>query len=241
MAGFIDEEKIFSALEKKPSEEEALSVINKSLDLKGLSLDEAAVLINSSSEKVLSALFEASKKVKEKIYGKRLVLFAPLYLSNECVNNCLYCAFRKDNENLNRSTLSMKQIQDEVLALESQGQKRLLLVAGEHSSSANIDFLEKAIQTVYETKKDKGEIRRVNVNVAPLSLEDFKRLKKAGIGTYQLFQETYHFDTFKKMHPSGPKSDYLTRLNAIDTAQEAGIDDVGIGALFGLLASCFFL
>ncbi|MFQ5406340.1 MAG: [FeFe] hydrogenase H-cluster radical SAM maturase HydG [Candidatus Micrarchaeia archaeon] len=236
MTGFVDEEKITRVLmqSQNASKQEALGIIDESLNLKGLSLEQASVLINSSSEKVLRNLFEAAKTVKEKIYGKRLVLFAPLYLSNQCVNNCLYCSFRKDNSQLKRSTLSVQQIREEVVALEKQGQKRLLLVAGESPIASNIDYLEKAIDAVYQTRFDKGQIRRVNVNVAPLSVENFKRLKKAGIGTYQLFQETYHFKTFKKMHSTGPKSNYLNRLNAMDRAQEAGIDDVGIGALFGL-------
>ncbi|MEM4368023.1 MAG: [FeFe] hydrogenase H-cluster radical SAM maturase HydG, partial [Candidatus Anstonellales archaeon] len=148
--------------------------------------------------------------------------------------NCLYCGFRKDNKELKRKTLTMEELRREIEILISEGHKRVLLVAGEDLRHTNIDYLEKAIKTVYETKVSNGEIRRLNINVAPLSLENFKRLKKAKIGTYQLFQETYHCETYKKMHPQGPKADYLKRLYAMDLAQQAGIDDVGIGVLFGL-------
>ncbi|MEW6329321.1 MAG: [FeFe] hydrogenase H-cluster radical SAM maturase HydG, partial [Candidatus Micrarchaeota archaeon] len=191
-------------------------------------------LLQTSDSEVIRKLFTAAKEVKEAIYGSRLVLFAPLYLSNYCVNNCLYCGFRQDNKALVRKMISTDELRKEVEALLDEGHKRLLLVAGEDPNLTGIDYFEKAIETVYSTKKGRGEIRRVNINVAPLSLEHFKRLKAAKIGTYQLFQETYHAETYKKMHPSGPKSKYFLRLNAIDLAQEAGIDDVGIGALFGL-------
>lgn len=240
---FIEEEKIQKLLsEKKFSEKEFSEILEKALNLKGLSLEETALLLNLDVEKnsdEMQKLFSTAKKVKEKIYGSRLVLFAPLYLSNFCENNCLYCAFRKDNKELIRRTLNLEEIEKETSELLKQGQKRLLLVTGEHSE-VGIDFLEKAIQKIYGVKIERngkaiGEIRRVNVNCAPLSLDEFKRLKSFGIGTYQLFQETYHSETFKKVHPpETKKSNYEKRLFAMDLAQKAGIDDIGIGVLFGL-------
>ena len=235
MNNFINEDKIFNILEETEtsSEQRAEPIINKSLELKGLSPEEAAVLLNCEEKVVLNRIFETAKQIKETIYGNRLVLFAPLYLSNRCVNNCLYCGFRKENLNTETRFLDAKEIRKETKALISQGHKRLLIVSAEDPVS-NIDYLEEAIKTVYDTKEGNGDIRRVNINVAPMGVKDFKRLKDTGIGTYQLFQETYHRDTYNQMHTSGPKSDYLKRLYACDLAQNAGIDDVGIGALFGL-------
>lgn len=226
--------KEIESLVKLSDEAKAESIISKSLELKGLSQEEAAILLNVKNPKLLEKMFAAARRIKESIYGKRLVFFAPLYLTNACVNDCLYCGFRASNKNLKRKVLTQAEIKEEALALIKEGHKRLLLVAGEHPIFSNISYLESAIETVYSAKYRNGEIRRVNVNVAPLSVPDFRRLKSAGIGTYQLFQETYHKETYKKMHPLGPKSDYDYRISAMDRAQEAGIDDVGIGALFGL-------
>jgi len=209
-------------------------IIEKSIDAKGLSLKESTALLNITSTELLDELYHTAKQVKEKIYGNRLVLFAPLYVTNLCVNNCLYCAFRKDNKDLKRKTLSLKEIEEEARYLVLQGQKRILLVAGEHPKKANIEFIGEAINRIYSINIDGNNIRRLNVNTAPLSLKEFKELKDFGIGTYQCFQETYRYSTYKKMHPDGPKSDYAWRLYAMDRALQAGIDDVGIGALFGL-------
>ncbi len=231
---FINEKEIEEMLSISAGDTRAEEIISKSLDLKGLSQGETAALLNVKNRKILEKMFAAARKIKEMIYGKRLVFFAPLYLTNSCVNDCLYCSFRAPNKNLRRKILTPEEIKNETLALIKEGQKRLLLVAGEHPVSSNISYLENAIRAVYGTKDGKGEIRRVNVNVAPMSVGDFRKLKSAGIGTYQLFQETYHRKTYEKMHPSGPKSDYSYRLDAMDRAQLAGIDDVGIGALFGL-------
>ena len=209
-------------------------IIEKSSDAKGLSLKESTALLNITSTEPLDELYHTAKQVKEKIYGNRLVLFAPLYVTNLCVNNCLYCAFRKDNKDLKRKTLSLKEIEEEARYLVLQGQKRILLVAGEHPKKANIEFIGEAINRIYSINIDGNNIRRLNVNTAPLSLKEFKELKDFGIGTYQCFQETYRYSTYKKMHPDGPKSDYAWRLYAMDRALQAGIDDVGIGALFGL-------
>ncbi len=234
--GIINAREIEKMLEteREPSEKEVEMIVEKAKKAKGLSQEEAAALLNVSEKKSVQKMLKAAREIKESIYGNRIVLFAPLYLSNECSNNCLYCAFRMENKELPRKTLTMQEIRREVSALEAQGHKRLLLVAGEHPAKTGIEYLEEAIQAVYSVKNARGEIRRVNVNAAPMAVEEFERLKNAGIGTYQLFQETYHPKTYAEMHISGPKSDYGWRLTGMDRAQEAGIDDVGIGALFGL-------
>jgi 2-iminoacetate synthase len=233
---FINETYINSLLQDDSLFNEALqkNIINKALDAQGLTLKDSAALLKINSPDLLDKLYHAAKKVKEKIYGNRLVIFAPLYVTNLCVNNCLYCAFRKDNRELPRKTLTLKEIEEETRYLVLQGQKRILLVAGEHPKKANIEFIGKAIKRIYSINFNGNNIRRLNVNTAPLSIDDFKMLKSFGIGTYQCFQETYHFETYKKMHPDGPKSDYAWRLYAMDRAIQAGIDDVGIGSLFGL-------
>lgn len=233
---FLKEEKLFTLLKKakSASPKETEEIIKKSLKLKGLLPEETAILLQCKDRETVQKIYRTARAVKEAIYGKRLVLFAPLYITNYCVNNCQYCGFRTDNKKLKRKRLSLKEIEEEIKILLNEGHKRILLVAGEDPQTSGIDFLEKAISTVYSVKQGRGEIRRLNVNVAPMSVKDFKRLKKTGIGTYQLFQETYHFETYKKMHPHGPKADYKGRLYAMHRAEEAGIDDVGIGALFGL-------
>lgn len=234
--GFVDEEKIRALLEAARSvgRERALEVVAKARDCKGLDLEELAILLQAENEEVIGSIYEAALYVKNAIYGRRMVFFAPLYVSNVCANNCLYCGFRKDNQGLVRRVLSVEEIRREVEILLSEGHKRVLLVAGEHPTLSGIDYIEQAVGAVYDTTLENASIRRVNVNCAPLSVTDFKRLKDTAIGTYQCFQETYHLATYKQMHPSGPKADYLWRLLAPDRAMEAGIDDIGIGALFGL-------
>lgn len=233
---FINEEYIYSLLgdEKLNDKSFQASVIEKAKEAKGLTLKESASLLNITDPELIDEMLHTAKEVKEKIYGNRLVVFAPLYVTNRCVNNCLYCAFRRDNKDLTRVTLTIDEIREETKHLVKQGQKRVLLVAGEHPKESALDFIEKACKTIYDVNINGGNIRRLNINTAPLSVEDFKRLKTFEIGTYQCFQETYHYDTYTKMHPSGPKADYSFRLHAMDRAIEAGIDDVGIGALFGL-------
>lgn len=233
---FINEEYIQSLLDDKTlfNEELQLEVIEKAKETKGLTLKDAAALLNISNPEILAILYETAKKIKERIYGNRLVLFAPLYLTNQCVNNCLYCAFRRDNRELKRRTLTLDEIGEETEFLIKQGHKRILVVAGEHPKKSALDYVGKAINKIYSYNLDGNNIRRVNVNTAPLSLEDFKTLKSFQIGTYQCFQETYHYKTYLKMHPSGPKRDFAWRLFAMDRALQADIDDVGIGALFGL-------
>ena len=237
MHDFIDDNHIQTILDqaKNPDPLRVREIIDKAYELKGLAPEEVAVLLQTEDEELIGAILQAAHKIKEDIYGNRLVLFAPLYVANHCSNNCLYCGFRRDNKELNRVALTTQQIQREVEVLQREGHKRLLMLCGEHPSRSSLDYFMEAIETAYATKTEKGgEIRRINVELAPLDIEDYRRLKKTGIGTYLLFQETYHHETYKTMHPSGPKKDYVTRLTAMHRAQEGGIDDVGLGALFGL-------
>jgi 2-iminoacetate synthase len=233
---FINESLLYSLINDASLKNKSLQqdIIIKSQEAKGLSLKESAALLNIDSPEILEQLYHTAKEIKEKIYGNRLVLFAPLYLTNVCVNNCLYCAFRRDNKELKRKTLSMDEIENEVKYLVSQGHKRILLVAGEHPKKDYLEYVGEATETVYKVNINNGNIRRVNINTAPLSVDEFKILKSFKIGTYQCFQETYHYETYKLMHPDGPKSDYAWRLYSMDRALQAGIDDVGIGSLFGL-------
>jgi 2-iminoacetate synthase len=236
MEKFIDENEIISALDANKSNIDGIvrGIIERAKELKGLNLYETAALLQCNDPALVSQMYGAAREIKEKIYGNRLVLFAPLYVTNKCVNNCLYCGFRTDNKELQRKQLDTEDIRKETEMLLSEGHKRLLLVAGEDPSKKGIIYAVEAIRTVYEARFRNSRIRRANINIAPLSVDDFKILKETGIGTYQCFQETYNEETYKKMHPSGPKKDYLWRLFAMDRAMEAGIEDVGIGALFGL-------
>lgn len=209
-------------------------VLNKAAEMKGLDLADVVVLTTVSDPELLSGLFSTAKSVKEQIYGRRLVIFAPLYISNLCSNDCLYCAFRVRNREINRRALSQEEIAREVRILEDQGHKRILMVAGESYPQEGFEYILKSIETIYETARGNSEIRRVNVNIAPLTVDEFKMLGEAGIGTYQIFQETYHRGTYARMHRAGRKRDYDWRITAIDRAMEAGIDDVGVGVLFGL-------
>lgn len=209
-------------------------ILSKAKELKGLDFKDIAALSTIDTPEDMSALFETAKEIKEIIYGRRMVIFAPLYISNLCQNECLYCAFRATNPDIKRRALNQEEIANEVRILIEQGHKRVLLVAGESYPRQGFQYVLDAIETVYATKSGNGEIRRVNVNVAPLTLEEFKQLKDAQIGTYQLFQETYRRNTYSKVHVCGQKADYDWRITAMDRAIEAGIDDVGIGVLFGL-------
>lgn len=209
-------------------------VLAKAAEHKGLEPRDVAALASVSDPELLHELFETARKVKQEIYGSRLVLFAPLYVSNLCSNECLYCAFRARSQAVKRRALSQEEIARETRILVEQGHKRILLVAGEAYPKEGLQYVLDAVQTIYNTRSGRGEIRRVNVNIAPLSTDEFRRLKGAHIGTYQLFQETYHRETYARMHVAGPKRDYDFRITAMDRAMEAGIDDVGIGVLFGL-------
>jgi 2-iminoacetate synthase len=234
---FIDDNHIQNILDQtiNPDPLRVREVIDKAYELKGLTPEEVAVLLQTEDEDLIGAILQPAHKIKQDIYGNRLVLFAPLYVANHCSNNCLYCGFRRDNKELHRVALTLDQIRKEVEVLEREGHKRLLMLCGEHPSRSSLDYFIEAIETAYATKMEKGgEIRRINVELAPLDVDEFRRLKKTGIGTYLLFQETYHHETYLKMHPTGPKRDYVKRLTAMHLAQEAHIDDVGLGALFGL-------
>ncbi|WP_421920311.1 [FeFe] hydrogenase H-cluster radical SAM maturase HydG [Marinifilum sp.] len=234
MKPFIDEDEIWDMLnEADTSKENVRRIIQKSLDKNRLSLPETAVLLQTEDPELIEEIKEGARTLKEKVYGDRIVIFAPLYIGNKCTNNCTYCGFRASNKKQIRTTLTHKQIKSDVKALEDNGQKRLILVYGEHPMY-DADFIADSVRTVYEVKSGHGEIRRVNINAAPLDIEGYKKVKEAGIGTYQIFQETYHREAYSKYHLSGKKADFDWRLTGLDRAQEALIDDVGIGALFGL-------
>lgn len=235
-ADFINEQKIWDALKKKktPDNKKIREIFAKALEMKGLDIDDVATLTGISDPLLLTELFQKANQVKETIYGKRLVLFAPLYISNLCSNECLYCAFRATNKNIVRNALTQEQIAREVEILISKGHKRILLVAGEAYPKQGFQYVLDSVRTIYSVKSEHGEIRRVNVNVAPLTQTEFTQLKNEGIGTYQIFQETYHRETYGKVHKGGKKRDYNWRIWSLHRAMEAGIDDVGIGVLFGL-------
>lgn len=235
---FIIDSDILEAIEqgKEKAKDEVYvkRLLNKALECKGLTYKEGAVLINVKDENILNDIYKAAKTIKEKIYGKRIVLFAPLYISSYCVNNCRYCGYKCSNNNFGRDKLTMDEIAEEIKVLESLGHKRLALEAGEDDVNCSLDYVLESIKKIYSLKFDNGSIRRVNVNIAATTVENYKRLKEAQIGTYILFQETYHKETYEKMHPTGPKSDYNYHTTAMDRARMAGIDDVGIGVLYGL-------
>lgn len=232
---FIDEDRINDLISKKSAGNEKINeILTKALNAKGLTLEESAVLLNIEDDEALEKLFKTAKIIKEKIYGKRIVLFAPLYAANVCTNNCVYCAFRRDNKNIERRVLTPAEVVEEAKAIMRMGHKRILLLTGEDYKETGLDYLQEIMERIYKTKELNGEIRRINVNIAPLSVDDFKRLNSFGIGTYQLFQETYHKETYIEMHPAGRKANYEWRVEAMDRALEAGLNDVGIGPLFGL-------
>lgn len=236
LKSFIERDKIYNLIfeaEKKPQKDKIDKILEKSLLLKGLDLDEVSILLNVEDEETIFKIQQTASKVKQLIYGKRLVIFAPLYIGNVCSNNCLYCAFRKDNKNLKRAILTFEQIEQETLSLLKQGHKRILMLCGE-SSENNLDYFCEAVNRVYAQSYNGNNIRRINVEIAPLDVDGFKKLHESEIGTYVCFQETYDEVLYKKYHPTGPKSDFLHRLYVMDRAMQAGIDDVGIGVLFGL-------
>ena len=232
---FIDEDRFFKLLEPRPVDDKGVeAIIQKSLGKEALTLEETAALLRAEDRSSVERIFEGAKTLKRNVYGNRIVLFAPLYIGSECINDCRYCAFRRSNPNALRRTLSKEEVYQQVAALEERGHKRLILVFGEHPRY-DAEFIADTVRTVYETKKGHGEIRRVNINAAPLDIEGYRLVKEAGIGTYQIFHESYHHDTYAKYHPKGTrKADYLYRLDGLNRAMEAGCDDVGIGSLFGL-------
>jgi 2-iminoacetate synthase len=234
MKPFIDPNEIWEFLHNSVATPVRVrEIIAKSLDKNRLTLEETAVLINATDPVLIEEIRQGAKTLKEKVYGQRIVLFAPLYIGNYCTNNCAYCGFKNSNAVIRRTTLSSEELVDQVKALEDAGQKRLILVYGEHPKY-DAKFIADTVRIVYGVKSGPGEIRRVNINAAPMDIDGFRIIKDARIGTYQIFQETYHEETYAKVHLGGIKRNYEWRLTALDRAQEAGIDDVGIGALFGL-------
>lgn len=234
MKPFIDPDEIWGIINETKSDKESVrAVIAKSLDKQRLTMRETAILINATGPELIEEIKEGARELKKRVYGNRIVLFAPLYVGNKCTNNCKYCGFRTSNKEAVRKTLSNNELIHEVEALEDNGQKRLILVYGEHPEY-DAEYIANTVRTVYGVKKGPGEIRRVNINAAPMEIEGFRIVKEAGIGTYQIFQETYHPEAYLNYHLGGKKRNFDYRLTSLDRAQEAGIDDVGIGALFGL-------
>ncbi len=209
-------------------------ILNKAANYKGISHREAAVLLECDEPQLLEKIFALAKEIKQRLYGNRIVMFAPLYLSNYCVNGCVYCPYKAKNKTIGRKKLSQQEIEKEVIALQDMGHKRLALETGEHPTHSPIEYVLESINTIYNIHHKNGAIRRVNVNIAATTVENYSKLKNAGIGTYILFQETYNKENYQKLHPTGPKSDYAYHTEAMDRAMEGGIDDVGIGVLFGL-------
>ncbi|BCS88152.1 [FeFe] hydrogenase H-cluster radical SAM maturase HydG [Pseudodesulfovibrio sediminis] len=233
---FIDEEAIWDIVNRNAVQDPVRirDILDKAGEAKGLDLAEAACLLQVEDPELNEAIADAARRIKHAIYGNRIVLFAPLYVTNECSNRCVYCGFKETNTELIRRTLTSEELKREVAVLEDLGHKRLLLVYGEHPKFG-ADWIAETVRTVYETVSEKsGEIRRVNINCAPLDVEGFRTLHEVGIGTYQCFQETYHTKTYADLHPTGHKKHFLWRLHAMHRAMEAGIDDVGMGALLGL-------
>lgn len=235
---FINHEEILETLEyakaNKNNRELIDSLIERARDCKGLTHREAAVLLECELEDENEKMFSLAKEIKQKFYGNRIVMFAPLYLSNYCINGCVYCPYHRQNKHIRRKKLTQDEIREEVIALQDMGHKRLALETGEDPANNPIEYVLESINTIYGIKHKNGAIRRVNVNIAATTVENYKKLKDAGIGTYILFQETYHRENYEKLHPTGPKHDYAYHTEAMDRAMDGGIDDVGIGVLFGL-------
>ena len=235
LKSFIPDATIESLLESEANAPASRirDIIQKSLDKNRLDPAETAALISVKDPELKKMIMEGAHTLKERIYGNRIVLFAPLYVGNECINDCVYCGFRVSNKDCDRKTLTHDELVEETKALVDVGHKRLIMVYGEHPMYSP-EYIAETVQTVYATKHNNGEIRRVNINAAPMDIEGFRVVKAAGIGTYQIFQESYHQKTYEQLHPSGPKSSFLWRLDGLDRAMKAGIDDLGIGALMGL-------
>ncbi|MBW7572242.1 [FeFe] hydrogenase H-cluster radical SAM maturase HydG [Caproiciproducens faecalis] len=235
---FIDDEEILDTLEyaqkNRHNRELIDSLIERAKDCKGLTHREAAVLLECDLPDENEKMFHLAKEIKQKFYGNRIVMFAPLYLSNYCINGCVYCPYHYKNKTIHRKKLTQEEIAREVVALQDMGHKRLALETGEDPINNPIEYVLESIQTIYGIKHKNGAIRRVNVNIAATTVENYRKLKEAGIGTYILFQETYNKKSYEELHPTGPKHDYAYHTEAMDRAMEGGIDDVGIGVLFGL-------
>jgi len=235
---FINHDEILDSLEyaksNKGNKELIEGILDKANRAKGLTHREAAVLLECEDEELIERMFKMAEDIKKRFYGNRIVMFAPLYLSNYCVNGCVYCPYHLKNKKIARKKLTQEEIKREVIALQDLGHKRLALEAGEDPKNNPIEYILESINTIYSIKHKNGAIRRVNVNIAATTIENYKKLKDAGIGTYILFQETYNKESYEKLHPTGPKHDYNYHTEAHDRAMEAGIDDVGLGVLYGL-------
>lgn len=235
---FICHEEVTESLkyaeENKHNEKLIDEILEKARKRKGLTHREAAVLLDCDIEEKNKEIYALAEQIKKDFYGNRIVLFAPLYLSNYCVNGCVYCPYHMKNKHIPRKKLSQEDIKREVIALQDMGHKRLAIEAGEDPVNNPIEYILDSIKTIYSIKHKNGAIRRVNVNIAATTVENYRKLKEAGIGTYILFQETYHKDSYEKLHPTGPKHNYAYHTEAMDRAMQGGIDDVGLGVLFGL-------
>ena len=243
---FISHEEIVKTLDFAEKNKDNLDLINKILEkarpvktgnetnCAGLTHEEASVLLANDNPEVTKKIFDLAEEIKEAFYGDRIVIFAPLYLSNYCVNGCVYCPYHKQNTTIPRKKLTQEEVAAEVIALQNMGHKRLAIEAGEDPVNNPIEYILECIKTIYSVKHKNGAIRRVNVNIAATSVENYRKLKEAEIGTYILFQETYHKESYEKLHPTGPKHNYAYHTEAMDRAMEGGIDDVGLGVLFGL-------
>ena len=235
---FISHEEILDTLKYADENKNNLEFVDKILEKaklgKGLSHREASVLLACENEDKNNEIFELAKRIKQEYYGNRIVLFAPLYLSNHCVNGCVYCPYHAKNKHIPRRKLTQEEIKNEVIALQDMGHKRLAIEAGEDPVNNPLEYILESIKTIYGIKHKNGSIRRVNVNIAATTVENYKKLHEAGIGTYILFQETYHKESYEKLHPTGPKHNYKYHTEAMDRAMQGGIDDVGLGVLFGL-------
>ena len=235
---FINHDEILETLEYAEKNKDNLSLVNsiieKARERKGLTHREASVLLACENEEKINEIFDLAQQIKKDFYGNRIVMFAPLYLSNYCVNGCVYCPYHLKNKTIPRKKLTQEEVKKEVIALQDMGHKRLAIEAGEDPVNNPIEYILECIDTIYSIKHKNGAIRRVNVNIAATTVENYKKLKEAGIGTYILFQETYHKESYEALHPTGPKHDYAYHTEAMDRAMEGGVDDVGLGVLFGL-------
>ena len=235
---FIDHQEVLDSLayadENKNNRAVLDEIIAKARQHKGLSHREASVLLATDDPEINAQIFELAREIKKAYYGNRIVLFAPLYLSNYCINGCVYCPYHLKNKHIPRKKLTQEEIEREVIALQDMGHKRLAIESGEDPKNNPIEYILESIKTIYNIKHKNGAIRRVNVNIAATTVENYRKLKDAGIGTYILFQETYHRESYEKLHPTGPKHDYCYHTEAMDRAMDGGIDDVGLGVLFGL-------
>ena len=235
---FINHDEILESLEyaksNKGNKELIEGILDKANRAKGLTHREAAVLLECEDEELIKKMFTLAEDLKKRFYGNRIVMFAPLYLSNYCINGCVYCPYHAKNKDIARKKLTQEEIKREVIALQDLGHKRLALEAGEDPKNNPIEYILESIDTIYSIKHKNGAIRRVNVNIAATTVENYRKLKEAGIGTYILFQETYNKESYEKLHPTGPKHDYNYHTEAHDRAMEGGIDDVGLGVLYGL-------